>query len=104
MAYCAIMKAKLVVRERVAYSAAELVEMVVWELPEPVPPSRHLFKYRLVYIVDGARVLGYDNDRGKGDHRHFMGTENPFRFLSVDTLLEGFVAEVEALRMKGSGL
>ena len=88
------------VRERVVYSATELIEMVVWELPAPVPPSQHLFKYRLVYIVGDARVLGYDNERGKGDHRHFQGAENPFSFLSMDTLLEGFVAEVEAIRLK----
>ena len=51
-------------------------------------------------MVGDARVLGYDNERGKGDHRHFQGAENPFSFLSMDTLLEGFVAEVEAIRLK----
>lgn len=46
------------------------VQIVVWSVPRPVPPSAHRFKYRLVYIRDGRRVLGYDNERGKGDHRH----------------------------------
>jgi Family of unknown function (DUF6516) len=87
-------------RERVVYSDTELAEFVVWEVPSPVPPSKHFFKYRLAYVVDGVRILGYDNERGKGDHRHFEGREQPFQFLSVDALLEGFAIEVEALRSR----
>ncbi|MBK1705530.1 hypothetical protein CKO40_13450 [Halochromatium glycolicum] len=26
-----------------------IVEMVVWELPEPLPPCRHRYKYRLFF-------------------------------------------------------
>jgi hypothetical protein len=26
--------------------------------------------YRLALVVDGERVIGYDNERGKGDHKH----------------------------------
>ncbi|MFM8445155.1 MAG: DUF6516 family protein [Methylococcus sp.] len=50
-----------------------LIEMVVWRVPQPVPPSVHPYKYRLVYIVEGIRVVGFDNERGKGDHCHFGG-------------------------------
>jgi Family of unknown function (DUF6516) len=98
MAYYAIIKAKRLVQEKVAYSAAELVEMVVWQVPTPVPPSLHDFKYRLVYIVNGERVLGYDNERGKGDHKHLFGIESELKFVSIDDLLEQFVSEVELLR------
>jgi Family of unknown function (DUF6516) len=103
MAYDAIMKARLVHRERVVYSTTELAEIVVWEVPSPVPPSRHSFKYRLAYVVGGVRILGYDNERGKGDHRHFRGTEKPFEFMSVGTLLDGFATEVEELRSRETG-
>jgi hypothetical protein len=75
-----------------------LVDIVVWRLPEPVPPTVHGFKYRLVYIVDGKRVLGYDNERGKGDHRHVAGREEPIAFLSIEALLARFISEVEAMR------
>ncbi len=40
--------------------------MVVWRLPEPALPCAHPFKYRLVYVVEGERVIGFDNERGKG--------------------------------------
>src|SRR3984893_16749021 len=98
MACYAIMKAELVIRERLVYSDQSLVEMVVWRVPTPVPPTSHGFKYRLVYIVEGRRVLGYDNERGKGDHRHVDDREEMFDFVSIDDLLDRFVAEVEAMR------
>ena len=92
------MKADLVICERVVFSDGNLAEMVVWLVPEPVPPSRHRFKYRLVYIVEGRRILGYDNERGKGDHRHANDREQSFTFTDIDDLLDRFVAEVETLR------
>jgi hypothetical protein len=92
------MKAELVIRERVAFGDGELTEMVVWRVPRTVPPSTHSFKYRLVYIVGGRRVLGYDNERGKGDHKHAGGVEEPFTFTTIDELLGKFVAEVETIR------
>ena len=98
MAYLANMKADLVIRERVVFPDGNLAEMVVWRVPEPVPPSQHRFKYRLVYVVDGRRVLGYDNERGKGDHRHVHDAGQSFTFAGIDDLLDRFVAEVENLR------
>jgi hypothetical protein len=67
-------------------------------VPQAVPPSAHRFKYRLVYIIDGARVVGYDNERGKGDHRHIAGTETAYRFIDVPTLWADFWADAEAHR------
>lgn len=66
-----------------------------------MPPTVHGFKYRLAYIVGGRRVLGYDNERGKGDHRHIADMEEPFRFTTVDALLEAFLADVEKMRSGG---
>jgi hypothetical protein len=69
--------------------------MVVWRVPEPVPPSEHAFKYRLVFIRSGQRAVGYDNERGKGDHRHLGPIETPYRFVDVDTLIRDFLSDVE---------
>ena len=94
------MKATLLIRERVVYPDACLAEMVVWQVPNPVPPSQHRFKYSLVYIEHGKRVLGYDNERGKGDHRHEGDTQARFAFVSIEALLERFVEEVEVMRRR----
>jgi hypothetical protein len=47
-----------------------------------------------VYIVDGTRVVGYDNERGKGDHCHLDGDELPYTFVGVEQLIEDIIAEV----------
>ena len=86
------------IRERVIFPDGAPVEMVVWRLPKPTPASRHRFKYRLAYVVSGNRVLGYDNERGKGDYRHFADREEPFVFSSIEDLLARFTADVEAMR------
>jgi Family of unknown function (DUF6516) len=92
------MKAELLIRERVVYPDGALAEMVVWRVHRPTAPSRHRFKYSLVYIVSGRRMLGYDNERGKGDHRHFADREEAFVFSSIEELLARFTAEVESMR------
>lgn len=87
-------KAELVLRTRNAYSGG-VVEMVVWKVPLPVPPSTHPFKYRLVFVRDGLRLVGYDNERGKGDHKHVSARELPYRFVDIDTLMRDFLRDVE---------
>jgi hypothetical protein len=73
---------------------AGLVEIVIWRVPEPVPASEHPFKYRLVYVVDGRRIVGDDNERGKGDHRHLGEREEGYRFIDPDRLLTDFWNDV----------
>jgi hypothetical protein len=85
--------ADLLYREKRTY-AGGIVEMVVWCVPEPVPPSEHPFKYRLVFVRDGKRLVGYDNERGKGDHRHLGATELPYLFVDETRLLEDFWRDV----------
>ncbi|HZW26675.1 MAG TPA: DUF6516 family protein [Gallionella sp.] len=85
--------ADLLYREKRAY-AKGIVEMVVWRVPEPVPPSEHPFKYRLVFVRDGKRLVGYDNERGKGDHRHLGESELPYLFVDETRLLEDFWRDV----------
>lgn len=92
------MKARAMIRERLLLDEISLIEVRVWEVPQPVPPSTHRLKYSLVYVVGGERVIGYDNERGKGDHRHAMGWEEPYVFTSIERLLADFRADVEAAR------
>jgi hypothetical protein len=92
------MKADLLFHQRLEYDDGAIVEMILWRVPEPVPPTTHGLKYRLFYGRHGLREVGYDNERGKGDHRHFMGTEADYVFTTVEKLMADFWADVFRVR------
>jgi hypothetical protein len=92
------MPAKLMLSERHTVSEISFVEMVVWRLPSPLPGSNHDFKYRLALVVKGVCVLRYDNEAGKGDHKHKGEEEFPYRFISPQILLNDFWHEVDDWR------
>ena len=92
------MKAKLAIRDRRVFDDGSLIDIVIWFVPEPVPPSDHWLKYRLYYGRHGQRIVGYDNERGKGDHRHYEGREEPYAFISFEQLLDDFEAGVVRAR------
>lgn len=80
------------------YDDGAMVCMVIWAVPSPVPPSGHRFKYRLVYIEHGRRIIGFDNERGKGDHWHDGDEESPYTFVDVPTLIRDFIQAVRQRR------
>jgi len=95
------MKAELLIDERHLLDDSTFAEVVVWQVPRSVGGSRHRFKYRLALVRDGVCMLRYDNEAGKGDHRHFGNTEERYAFTDTDTLLADFwrdVATAEAMK------
>ncbi|MDT4289012.1 DUF6516 family protein [Methylomonas sp. MO1] len=71
-------------------------ELVLWQLPTPVPGSTHAFKYRLAFVVNGDCVLRYNNEAGKGDHKHTgADTETLYQFESPRRLLADFWHDVD---------
>jgi hypothetical protein len=88
------MKATLIARTRIVYSTHSFAELVLWRVPTPVPGSAHEFKYRLAYVVDSVCVVRYDNEVGKGDHRHFGATENSYKFSTPERLMVDFQKDI----------
>ena len=80
------------------YDDGAIAEMKLWLVPRSLPGSRHTFKYRLYYGHHGKRPIGYDNDTGKGEHRHYGDREEIYRFTKPDQLMADFLADVHALR------
>ena len=68
--------------------------MIAWQLPQPLGGSTHSLKYRLAYVVEGECVLRYDNEAGKGDHKHAGEREAPYRFTDLTALQAGFWKDV----------
>ena len=92
------MRAELIHRFKDITPEGGVIELVVWRVPQPVPPTTHGYKYRAVHNLDGVPVVGFDNERGKGDHCHLDGREPPYRFSSVEQRVEDFIAAVDARR------
>lgn len=88
------MKSAALIRRRIVLAEDAFAEVVVWSVSKPVAASRHRFKYRLAYIVAGECVLRYDNERGKGDHRHFGTSESPYLFSTPDQLMADFAIDI----------
>ena len=92
------MKATCIFYDRQDYPDGAIAELTIWQVPEPVLGSAHGLKYSLFYGYPGQRLVGYDNERGKGDHRHIEGREEPYSFTTVEALIADFVAEVRKSR------
>lgn len=88
------MKAALLVHRRIVLAPDAFAEVVIWALPKPLAGSSHSFKYRLAYVVSGHCVLRYDNEAGKGDHRHHGVKETRYKFSNQDQLMTDFLIDV----------
>ena len=88
------MEPRLLLNERRVIAEDAFVEMVVWRLSSPLAGSPHRFKYRLALVVKGNCVLRFDNEAGKGDHKHIGQKEIPYVFTTPQALLDDFWNEV----------
>ena len=93
------MQAKLIYWEKYFYADSAMREMVLWQLPEKTAKNSHDLKYRLYYgLADGTCIVRYDNETGKGDHRHKKDQEEPYQFKDVETLVVDFLKDIEEAR------
>jgi Family of unknown function (DUF6516) len=92
------MKATSIMRERISLDDVSFVELVVWKLPKPLTGSAHDFKYRLAFVSDDICVVRYDNEAGKGDHKHLGEVESDYIFRGLVQLQRDFWDDVEHWR------
>jgi len=92
------MNAELIFRDRYIYHDGAIREMVIWRIPITDPERPHGLKYRLFYGHPQRCLVRYDNERDKGDHRHYMGTESLYRWVSVQQLVLDFQKDIDELR------
>lgn len=88
--------ASLIFHSKRIYDDGGVVELKIWALPRPVASSAHRLKYSLLFGRNGRRLVGYDNERGKGDHRHIGDFEEPYAFTTLDALVADFHRDVLA--------
>ena len=42
--------------------------------------------------------MSYDNERGKGDHKHLMDVEKRYKFTTPEKLVADFLADIERIQ------
>ncbi|WPE23475.1 DUF6516 family protein [Shinella zoogloeoides] len=89
------MQASLILKTRRHIGEAMFADLVIWRVPEPLRGSPHPFKYRLAFVADGICMMRYDNETGKGDHKHIGAEEHPYAFQSIEKLLLDFDADMK---------
>ena len=92
------MKAMLAFHDKQVLPDGAIVEMKIWQVGAPLRGSTHTLKYSLYYGKDNKRLVGYDNERGKGDHRHTEDGQERYVFTSVEQLIADFLADVRGIR------
>jgi hypothetical protein len=97
------MKASRIFYDKAVLPDGAVVEMTIWQLPQASSERAHGLKYSLFYGRAGQRIVGYDNERGKGDHRHVYEVESMYEFVSVEKLVADFLAEVERVNNEHHG-
>ncbi len=94
-----MVKAKLIYRSKLIYPDGAIREMAIWQLPEKTSDRPHGLKYRLYYgDSKGNCLVRYDNETGKGDHRHFKNKEESYNFQSVEKLVADFQRDINRFR------
>lgn len=87
-------RASLIEDRKFLLASGAIIEIRIWRLPSPISERPHGLKYSLFYGVPGERIVGYNNEVGKGDHRHYRNREEPYAFISLERLIADFEADV----------
>jgi hypothetical protein len=93
------MKAKLIYHVKESHADGSMEEIKIWEVPKS-KDKPHSLKYSFAYIVEGERIVGYDNAEGKGDHRHYKGKQYPYEFRSLENLWADFRRDIQKAKGK----
>ena len=92
------MKAVRIFYDKTVLPDGAIVQMTIWQLPRSTSERAHGLKYSLFYGGTDGRIVGYDNESGKGDHKHIRDVETRYKFIDVETMVADFLADVERIR------
>jgi len=93
------MKARLILDNKTILADGRIIQRKIWRLPQTTGGRSHALKYRLYCGKNGKTIVRYDNEAGKGDHRHVgqEDVESVYVFVSLTQLLIDFDADIEKL-------
>ena len=94
------MPATLIESQKLVLDDGAIIQIIVWRLPTATRERRRGLKYSLFHGRPGERIVGYDNETGKGDHRRYRDREETYRFTNYETLIRDFMNDVRKERTR----
>lgn len=93
------MKARLILDTKTILTDGRIIQRKIWKLPQTAKGRAHALKYRLYCGKNSKTIVRYDNETGKGDHRHVGSeeVESVYVFVSLVQLLIDFDTDIEKL-------
>jgi hypothetical protein len=91
------MASELIFRSKYVYPDGAIREMVIWKV-DSTSERPHGLKYRLNYCGPDGKVIRYDNERGKGDHKHIEGKQARYVFKDIESLVSDFLSDIRKER------
>jgi hypothetical protein len=89
------MVAQLIENRKLIFDDGSIIEIRIWRLPTATRERPHGLKYSLFYGRRAERIIGYDNEAGKGDHRHYRQKEEKYHFATYEELIRDFMTDVK---------
>jgi hypothetical protein len=90
----------LIESQKLVLDDGAIIQIRIWRLPAATRERPHRLKYSLFYGRPGERIVGYDNELGKGDHRHYRDRGEPYRLSNYETLIRDFMNDVRKERTR----
>lgn len=90
--------AKLIYHNKEKTNEGDIIEWNVWKVKKS-KDFPHGLKYRLVYVHNNQRIRGYDNERSKGDHKHYFDKEIKYEFINIEKLFDDFEYDIKKVRV-----
>ena len=92
-------KATLILDSKTILADGRLIQRKIWQLANPDSSHKHGFKYSLYCGNSGVTIVRYDNEIGKGDHKHVGRAEVEIVYIykSIQQLLIDFESDIERL-------
>jgi hypothetical protein len=87
-------RASLLESRKLMLDDGAIIQIRIWRLPRASLERPHGLKYSPFYRRHGQRIIGYDNETGKGDHRHYRDREENYAFVSLERLIADFEADI----------
>lgn len=96
MVYDTIMKAVLILDTKTVLADDRIIQRRVWKLPRATSERQYGLKFSLYCGKSGLTIVRYDNETGKGAHRHIgpQEIESTYKFVSLTQLLNDFHQDI----------